>query len=620
MMMSKMEKVIKKRGAFLAFCISFIIHLICNFFVPIMHFVPDELGAITAAAQMAGYGWEAFWAENQVYYGVVFGTIFTPFFLFIKNPFVLYQCMLAIVAFFHSLIAPISFLMMTKYCKLDKNTLVFVGAIGCSFLTAWRSTNVMNETPLLICVWLVSYLLLSLQICENKKKKIINTVYLIVVLSFSYLSHTRGLIVIIATLLTVIVYFCVRKKSLVHGPTFVGLGLVTIMLTRKIISFIEIKFYAKNINGNLHNSLESMGEVLRVDSGGARRLSIQGLAGFLDMLCGNLYAIFLITFGLAFLGIIIVLRKYIKYAVSLVTKKNVERIDNIDFAGLFCALGLGGSLISYSILNMAYAMAAYDTKTTISYYLYPRYFGIYFGPLFIIIIYAICKEKLSYKFIGCVTLGMYFLVTVYSFIRYIYDCAIKGGDILDAWRVLLPLTFTTQWNKSISFNDFIWCTLLVSLIFLIGIVLCKVSRKKQFVMLMTGLLIYQYVITSIVYDRGISLYCLNLVDQTYELLKDSGISNDISEIYVANEANRRSIYLLQYLFPDKIVHGEPPKNREDNTIVFTTKPIENMEMELYQDYQYVVVDSGEFFEGVLVKGDDICKKLEEAGFSVLSIY
>ena len=82
----------------IVFTLVVIILQISNSWIKTLHSVPDELGAISGAAYIAGYNWGGIWSAAATYYGVIPGLIFTPLFLTIKDPIILYQAMLFVIA------------------------------------------------------------------------------------------------------------------------------------------------------------------------------------------------------------------------------------------------------------------------------------------------------------------------------------------------------------------------------------------------------------------------------------------------------------------------------------------------------------------------------------------
>ena len=604
--MMKKKNISYKTLLIISFLGTFLVHILCNFCVPMIHFNPDELGAISGAAQLAGKDWTTLWGEVQAYYGVVFGSLCTPLFIFIKNPFILYQSLMAVMALGHSLIAPLTFNLLYKYFKIDSLKYCFIGSVGTSFMVAWRASNVMNETPLLLCVWLVFYLILYLE--KNPEKKNLGTVLLVIVLAVSYLSHTRAVIIIIATVMTLMVYHIFNKKSLINIRTFFFASILCVIVSYVLLKLIETGVFNVQANGNLHNSLASMGDVLKVNTGEERRASLEGLKGFLDMLLGNTFACGIVTFGTAWIFVGYMLKECWIKGKAFFRREKIH-VDTMFYPGFFCVLGLGGSLVAYSILNTTYAMVAKQQGLIISYYLYPRYFGIYFSPIFLLLLVWFYKKKEEKFGIFFFSIILFISSSLYIFVRYIYEDAKAGGDVLDAWRILLPLTFSTDWRKPIYFYHYVWCMLLIIALILLWLFLFKKKKILILVCCLSILSMYQYVIETVIFDSGISKYTYELVDDTYNLLQgNKEVLKKIDTIYIDSEANRRVPYVLQFLFSDKeITVGFPEKNG----VVMTTRNPEFIEELLNGDYKTVQAGEEEY---LLIKGEKYQKLFEEAGY------
>ena len=142
-----------------------------------MRSLPDEIGAIAFAAKLVGYDWNYVLTHPEMYYGS--GTIFFtyPLFCIVKDPLILYQCLLGVGAFLHALTAFIAGEILTKYYKEEFSSIsiIIISAI-CAFITPTRTSNIDNEPMLVLICWIIVYLIMRLQHSVTKTQKILTDV------------------------------------------------------------------------------------------------------------------------------------------------------------------------------------------------------------------------------------------------------------------------------------------------------------------------------------------------------------------------------------------------------------------------------------------------------------
>lgn len=592
----------EKSTVIIIFLVALFLHEICNLFIRIPKFNPDELGAISAAAKIAGCDWSGIWMVCRSNYGVLFGLIGTPLFLFLDNPFLIYQIMLFFMAVFQCISVIISYNLMQKHFKIENRVVCSVVAITSSFVVGWRATNVMNECGLNLCVWALVYFLVVIQENEKKKKY---TVCLLSIILIALVSHTRSIIILIALIITLLLYRFFTKKSLVNGKIFLCVGLGVLLIYRVVTNLVEkLVFYGDSINAN-HNSLEDIVLSLGTNTTETSRFSLEGIQSLLDMIGGSIYSVYVISLGTVILGLIFLTN-------ILLEKLKREKTDKTDYKLfvplLFTGLALLGTIVSYGIVNWAYSLAAKQINLVISYYFYPRYFGIYIGPMFLLSFVYIYKYKISKSNFFCVIL---FSGLVFKYISKSFLCSLaaNGGDVLDAWRLTAPFTFRIYWRADTFYNSYL-ITFLVILVLILVIWFLK-SKKSYRIMavFLMAISIYQYYFNAFNFDMQLSNYTYDMINETSEvLLNDEELDNFINNIYVHSETSQRVPYALQFLLFNKKVLMIEENKLEEGDIIFSSREIGA----LSDKYHCVKLDDNEYW---YTNDDRIINRLQSMKYS-----
>lgn len=604
----------------IVFTLVVIILQISNSWIKTLHSVPDELGAISGAAYIAGYNWGGIWSAAATYYGVIPGLIFTPLFLTIKDPIILYQAMLFVIA---TLIGFTSIFIYKMACYFfpKHNKLSILLAVASTLLGGWRFDNVMNEWALYISTWICFYSIFKLMTSKTGKTKF--SIILILGQMLSIVAHTRGIIIVLSVNIALLLIWLIRRTVIVNLKIYLSLGVVGVFLANASINIVQNTIY-KADSDLLINSANMLAEKIVKSDTNVNRFSLAGLRGFFDVATGNVYAIFITTFGTSIIMCIMVCRYLIENGLRIrITRKSNdnevkedrERIQLIALCALFPVVGLVGAVVGHSLLNMSYAVIALQENVTTSMYLYPRYFGNFFSPLlFLFIIYAI-NYKRSCKFDALLAVTLALLGSAYAFRSFLFHQSTFGGDVLDAWRVLYPLNFQVEWRTPMFYNNYLIALFIVILVLYISI---NVDRKKQLILL-SGLIIYQYLFLVVVFDRGYTNFVYDQVNKTYEVVRENlKLSEKIKSIAFVDSFNARSPFVLQYLLPEKSIRINDSDYVNDKRpvkadIYFTNRITEEVVEKYDNEYKYIKLDTDEY---LITDNKSILNKFKSIGYHI----
>lgn len=585
--------------------ISFFVIYFVNRSIVTLHLVPDELGAISLISKIFNNNdYNSLWQSVGAYYGVVSGLLFAPLYIFIKDPFNLYQGMLIIEGLLVSFIGVMAFKILQTILP-DNKKIIMIGSVGCVLMFGARYTNVMNEWFLNILNWAIFYCLFRL--IFYKRHKNLYTFYLVLLQWIALLSHTRSIIIVLAVLITIfLVYFL--EKEIIVNPWIYAIGsILGYFGAQEIIGLLHKTIY-KTDSKIMINSVEMVGDKLLNNDTHINRFSLKGLRGFLDIATGNVFGLFVMTFGTTILSCWFVVIKYLKM-ILYKKKDNLEnniKLKNVVLLGLFPVVGLIGSVVGHSLLNMTYAALALEQNVTSSMYIYPRYFGTYLGPLFLISLFFFYSSISNKRKYIVLTLGIAIIGAIYAFRSFLFHQSTFEGDILDAWRVMYPLNFQLNWKIPMLYSNYIVALVMTIFIFLTTFYMGK--RRK--VWLLTGLVIYQYIFVGFVFDKPYTDFVFDQIDGVYNLFKNSKeLNNRVDEITYSYNFAKRAPYAEQYLMSNKKIYIE----KEDCNAEFIVISYwdENLKHEFDDMYRYYYIDGNEI---VLVKDKELKKVMKELGF------
>ena len=149
------------KAAFFSFFFLVVFQITCNLCVVSPRSLPDEIGAIALGARMAGYDWTYVLTHPAYYYGSIEAPFLFPFFKIIREPRILYQCLIGVGVILRSLPAFICGRILTDFFKIDNFWNISGITICACLFTPTRGTNIDNEPALILIGWIIFYLLLD---------------------------------------------------------------------------------------------------------------------------------------------------------------------------------------------------------------------------------------------------------------------------------------------------------------------------------------------------------------------------------------------------------------------------------------------------------------------------
>ena len=227
--------------------------------------VIDEVATVASPMYLAGYDWsETLHAMGGYYFKYGGGMVYYPLVVLIKDPYVLYRSMLAFNAVVCSFIPVIAFVILKKHFGVRRSSSWVMSLITfCLPVTALYTLYARADAMLIFTPWLIALIILTLvkisvsgAAGEEKKrfrrKKIILSILLALVTCASYSLHTRGIAVVLAVIVTVLIVSLILKTRIVAViPSVLTLG-AALFIDNAIASFFKEALYSHYGTSRLH--------------------------------------------------------------------------------------------------------------------------------------------------------------------------------------------------------------------------------------------------------------------------------------------------------------------------------------------------------------------------------
>lgn len=586
-----------------SFFLCLILQLYLNSKIPVMRSLPDELGAVALAAKSVGYDWTYVLTHPTMYYGSASFPFVYPFFRLIKDPIILYQCLLAVGASLRTIPCIICIEMMYRFFNIKCEIYLFVSGLIAVFIMPTRASNFDNEPILILICWMIIYTLGVLLKMPDKRIQKKYSCILALLLGYSMLAHTRALVYVIALIGVCILYYFSLGKQLINFKFFVPCFTLMYVVDQVIINWVikNIYTFTETVE-NIANTSDSLFRT--IFSHIKRMIEPYGIQSFFDILCGNIWVVF--VFGC---GMVVIFFISILYSIRF-----EKRL--IDYIGLYGVLGLtiimGGVCINWldSAINVHVSQANISRG-----HFYLRYYSLFFPPIIfwgLVTIYRhwdILRRPMRWT-IGCV-----YLCVKWCLMSFIPKDNL-GKKNSDWFYYFMPLSGKIkEWPNAIQNYAYYMCSTLTALC--ICIILFRLIKTKKIyiaISVYACMLIYQYWFGCYYFDRPFSESdnYEKAANAIYECRSENTeIWENIEEVTYINDTYGPQ-YILQFILLDKKVILEYPDADSSEAIIITNNlsQIDYKSIKA-EEYRTVKLDDNEI---LLIKGESLANKFTEAGY------
>ena len=230
--------------------------------------VVDEVGTVANTALLMGWDWsETVWAMGGCYFKYGFSLLYYPFMLFIEDSYMLYKAMLALNMLFLSLIPVMTYDIMKKHIGCDRTESVMIAFTSAVFpstllyMTYAKADVILIFLPFPILLILLELGKLRTKGVEpliakrNKRRRICLSVLLAFFTIYAYMSHTRGVVILLAVLVSVLFIRIICRIPTVEYISFLITSGVLLFVDKQVSQYFKNAIYG--VYGTSYYSLES---------------------------------------------------------------------------------------------------------------------------------------------------------------------------------------------------------------------------------------------------------------------------------------------------------------------------------------------------------------------------
>lgn len=581
--------IVRDKYRFVNWVCFFVVVIMFAFFnlnVPVMRSLPDELGSMAFAAFLNGEDWSSVLSNPSMFYGSGQFFLLYPIFLIAKNPIIKYQLLLAVGSILKSI--PIFIAgKIVRYYKHDISIPYYILIIISTVLfSPIRATNIDNEPMLTLLVWIIVLLIIRLQRNINKE---IDSIVLGIVCGYGYFCHTRGLLYVIAILSVILIFRILTNKELVYLNRFIISVFITLVLAYGVNAYIKAILYT---NASTEITTNTVGSLATSVLGNFRKIfTFVGFQSFLDLLCSNIWVIYIFGLGIISFSTFIILYKLLAISKKRISGEAAES-ESYVFPGLFCVIGLIASIVGLCIWALNEGIQLHtDNGSLTRFHFYLRYYANYFGPM-ILVFYTCCLQKTKEKSLcrlSCITAVILNIGCIlYSFFGPATISIVQNERFVrsDWFYYFAPFSFNFQfWPNAIQGRKYyVISTIVVTALVAIIWYLAKKRKTIYLLFLLNTVFIWEYGYGVIQFDKPFSTsrdYYESVNGFTDYVIENKNAIHDKRILYINETFGPQ--YLVQFASGNTPVDWMNHYPNEDqckeikSEIVLSNQPIDGLD-------------------------------------------
>lgn len=547
------EKVSDKKIVWFIFLLALLPQVIVIF----MKKIPmsaDEVYTISNAAFFAGYDVSSYMSQ-RMFYNFGYTMFLAPLYKIFHDPVVIYRFMLAVNGIIHAWIAVIAYYIMQKKLQASKITSCAIALVSvCNAIGLFFNGFIYSELPLSVVVWLCLLLLLELVDAKGKKRIILSGVAGFV-LAYSYILHSRCLILFVTMGILVFLYLIIYKKWIVQPISFAAVFAVCMLAEQKLLQYVQANLYLQKAGAQMKNSVSYVAE-------NTGRNAITGWESIKRVILHFMSLAGAMTIQTA--GILTIITVVVLYYVVKHFKKLRKGEEN---PGLFL-------MIVFSVISLWGMVACISLLGSNKWFflVYVRYFAPFLGPFLMSGLYLMKMNKeLKFKWIFIWTGILTFLVgLVYVFYTY---PQLKGNNITKRTTSYLFLAFT-RYEQQRKFSKNVIGIALILLVLFTCLLLFLYKRRQMIticaVVLLFSICLFQQVQEKQCIPSSQKRYSMG--DATYELLKNDLLEG--KQLYCfGSGVYEKAVFNMNY---DKDIEFRRSEFKSDEDAVLFSNSLEKL--------------------------------------------
>ncbi len=556
-----------------------------------LHTTTDELGAIVGAATWAGYDWSAVIGKSS-YYGFGYYALFAPLFKLHLSPILIYRIILITTRCLRSsVIISISYYIGKHYFKATSNIHLILLSMICTIpLYSNYDANIINDIILDVLLWIIILTVCKIVEYIEVVGKCVKWVIIYAIASFfSCFLHTRAIVMVIASFLTLIAVFLYKKKKILFCTSLV----IPLSLLAKII----IKRYQDAIWINADNGLDNTSVSI---ASGLNLTDIQTWKIWFNMIIGHISVQMILTGGLFILAIVV----FFKYLYIVITKKETENIYvNIVLAiSVLCiAAVFSAFLVSNWFIKMYNTWNTADKGNIYAYkaMCYVRYWNVFAMPFLYTGVYLTFKERYRDCIKKAIYIGSFFIVVFIEVVVPIVKTNSNAGSFL--------YTYLTYRGEKVTAQFYYKAILICVLFTVISILFSRKKRSREWAILPILILMFiGYHWANYNYNEYIKERVSSMVLASYEKCELEKEKVNIGNIYAYDDRKvDRNWYIysvLQFYLYEYKIEVEYPEDVQDDDIIITYQKSDKIENDFPQLQCYQLDDNEVWYTNIELRG------------------
>ena len=533
--------------------------LIISYSIPFSA-IRDGFSTCLIPAKLAGLNWDSV-SSNAEYYGYGFFFLFFPLFKLGLDFIYIYRIMLLGVTIVDMAVAYVCWLVLINYFPTNSSQVRVLMCLCCHFITCSSPSILSNENMIKLVIWLIILVLCKLVgLTKGNYSRVSYSFFLAFLLAYSLTIHSRNIIIVIAALLTLVIYRFIFKKALVKAPFF-------IMLSAGVLGVHELTSYMKDFllkSSPLSNHNDAMTTLKKTT------ISPQYFFSAIKIAFANMGAISIFT---------CIVGGFMVFIIVLFIFKNLKNHDyaKIEYyfpAFLFLMIGFALTIGGLAVTQMRYAYLADLKGIADAYvyksYMYLRYYLVFITPLIILGIHAFMEIRNNNLVNACFCMSAIMIFVFY----FIAVPKISGQYYGISSYYAFSWKIGADASMRLGLQDY---SAIILLTFLAGSFFYYLVRYKN----ITGLLVVfllimctQYMYFPRHFSNFVAQKSYQTVDATINQIESLG---DEWDIYVYDENGLTPFLIQAYKYNISVKVGIPEQVLNERTVIFTNKAIPGME-------------------------------------------
>ena len=300
---------------------------------------PDEFGYWAYASMLTGYDWSDIVSLGS-YYSYGYSLILFPIFVLCKNAVIAYRMAIAV----NFILLGVCFFIWKKLIEklfehIGEKRKTFYAAIAV-FYPSWLFYGRITLAEIVIVTLYAAICLLLYDYLEYNRMSTL--IILVLALVYIHFVHMRTIAVLIACVITLVIYYAMKKNRIKQCITFLGLIAIIFLLGYGLKEWITGNIYAASDSVNVNDYAGQKGKIAYIfTEEGGRNLIVSA--------AGKVLYLGIASFGLAYFGMWNVVKKVIE---GVKTWKEKKELTTDKWFCLFVLLATAGAVMVNAIYTI----------------------------------------------------------------------------------------------------------------------------------------------------------------------------------------------------------------------------------------------------------------------------